>query len=71
MLLLLFRCLGLVLLLAKLCIQMESQTVPYVMEVLATAFPGMGGGGGGEEPPPFVAGEVARKLGTAASRWWR
>jgi hypothetical protein len=58
----------LVLLLSKLCMVMESSTVPSVMEVLAVAFHASGFRAS-DEPPPFVAGEVARRLGTAASEW--
>lgn len=77
---------GLVLLLAKLCMQLESGTVPELMEQLAasplTASGGSGEGGrasapgasdgrtggarGDNQPPPFVAGEVARRFGSAA-----
>jgi hypothetical protein len=53
---------ALLLLLAKLCLFLEATTVPSVMEVLALHFPGQSADG----PPPFVAGEVARRAGTAA-----
>ncbi|KAI8471413.1 MAG: hypothetical protein J3K34DRAFT_520636 [Monoraphidium minutum] len=55
---------GLLLLLAKLCLFLESITVPAVMEELALNFPGQPGDP--DHPPPFVAGEVARRMGTAA-----
>lgn len=58
---------GLVLLLCRLCIFMEGVTVPWVMETLALMFQGRGGGRGSDQPPAFVAGEVARRLGTAAN----
>lgn len=59
---------GMVLLLAKLCSHMEGQTVLAAMEALAGAFPPRGGSSRrSDEPPAFVAGEVARRLGTAAS----
>lgn len=59
---------GLVMLLAKLCMHMETTEVPNIMDIIATSFTGGGGGaGGGDEPPAFVAGEVARRLGTAAA----
>eukprot|EP00891_Asterochloris_glomerata_P001742 jgi/Astpho2/1742/Aster-04163 len=57
---------GLLLLLARLCLFMETNAVLHVMEVIAATFPGQGGGSGGDQPPAFVAGEVARRLGTAA-----
>eukprot|EP00878_Enallax_costatus_P044789 GHUV01053536.1.p1 GENE.GHUV01053536.1~~GHUV01053536.1.p1 ORF type:complete len:492 (+),score=170.86 GHUV01053536.1:2-1477(+) len=57
---------GLVLLLAELCVYMESTTVPSVMELLASAFQTKGFRGS-DEPPPFVGGEVARRLGTAGN----
>jgi hypothetical protein len=60
---------GLVLLLAKLCMFMEDSSVPYVMEVLAAGFQGRTGFRASDEPPPFVGGEVARRLGTAASEF--
>jgi hypothetical protein len=59
---------ALVLLLAKLCMFMEDSSVPYVMEVLAAGFQGRTGFRASDEPPPFVGGEVARRLGTAASK---
>lgn len=58
---------GIVLLLAKLCVFMEGTTVPSVMELLAASFLGRGFRSS-DEPPPFVGGEVARRLGTAASK---
>ena len=45
---------------------MENTAVLHVMEIIAATFPGQGGGSGGDQPPAFVAGEVARRLGTAA-----
>lgn len=57
---------GLLLLLAQLCSFMENTAVLHVMEIIAATFPGQGGGSGGDQPPAFVAGEVARRLGTAA-----
>ncbi len=51
---------GLLLLLARLCLFMETNAVLHVMEVIAATFPGQGGGSGGDQPPAFVAGEVAR-----------
>ncbi|KAK9813244.1 hypothetical protein WJX72_011382 [[Myrmecia] bisecta] len=57
---------GLVLLLARLCAFMEMTAVLHVMEIIAVTFPGQGAGSGGDQPPAFVAGEVARRLGTAA-----
>lgn len=59
-------CPGLVLVLAKLCVHMETTTVPYVVEVLAGAFQGRGLAGS-DGPPRFVGGEVARRLGSTAS----
>jgi hypothetical protein len=59
-------CAGLVLVLAKLCVHMETTTVPYVVEVLAGAFQGRGLAGS-DGPPRFVGGEVARRLGSTAS----
>jgi hypothetical protein len=56
---------GLVLLLAKLCSQLEGQTVPWAMDALAASFPPKGS----SEMPAFEAGRVARQLGTAASEW--
>jgi hypothetical protein len=58
---------GLILLLAKVCVYMESTSVPYVMETIASVFSGRGGGRGSDQPPAFVAGEVARRLGTGSS----
>jgi hypothetical protein len=43
---------------------MESATVPAVMEELAMNFPPQSGDP--DQPPPFLAGEVARRMGTAA-----
>ncbi|DBB17629.1 TPA: hypothetical protein ACH3X3_002673 [Trebouxia sp. C0006] len=57
---------GLLLLLAQLCSFMENTAVLHVMEVIAATFPGQGGSSGSDQPPAFVAGEVARRLGTAA-----
>jgi hypothetical protein len=57
---------GLVLVLAKLCVHMETMTVPHIVEVLANAFQGSGSTGS-DAPPRFVGGEVARRLGTIAS----
>lgn len=59
-------CPGLVLVLAKLCVHMETTTVPYVVEVLVGAFQGRGLAGS-DGPPRFVGGEVARRLGSTAS----
>jgi hypothetical protein len=53
---------GLLLLLAKLCLFVESTTVPSVMEILALNFPGQSADG----PPPFLAGEAARRAGVGA-----
>lgn len=64
-LVILLVCVGLVLLLAKLCVFMESTTIPSVMDLLASAFQGKGFRAS-DEPPPFVGGEVARRLGTAS-----
>lgn len=58
---------GLVLVLAKLCVHMETTTVPHVVEVLANAFQSRGFTGS-DGPPRFVGGEVARRLGTTASK---
>lgn len=55
------------LLLAKLCIFMESSIVPSVMEALAASSQGRSSFRSSDQPPPFVGGEVARRLGTAAS----
>jgi hypothetical protein len=55
-----------VLVLAKLCVHMETTTVPHVVEVLAGAFQGRGLAGS-DGPPRFVGGEVARRLGATAS----
>lgn len=60
-------CAGLVLVLAKLCVHMENTTVPHVVEVLAGAFQGKGLTGS-DGPPRFVGGEVARRLGSTASK---
>lgn len=57
---------GLLLLLAQLCSFMENTAVLHVMEIIAATFPGQGGSSGSDQPPAFVAGEVARRLGTAA-----
>ena len=38
----------------------------HVRYIFAASCPGLGGGSGGDQPPAFVAGEVARRLGTAA-----
>jgi len=47
---------------------MEGTTVPMVMELLANSTWGRTGRARlGDEPPPFMAGEVARRLGTAAN----
>jgi hypothetical protein len=53
-----------VLVLAKLCVHIETITVPYVVEVLAGAFSIYSSGDG---PPRFVGGEAARRLGTTGS----
>lgn len=55
--------------LAKLCVHMETTTVPHVVEVLAGAFQGGAGFSGSDGPPRFVGGEVARQLGSTASEW--
>ena len=57
---------GSLLLLAQLCSFMENTAVLHVMDIIAATFPGGGGGSGGDQPPAFVAGEVARRLGTAS-----
>ena len=59
---------GLVLVLAKLCVHMETTTVSHVVEVLAGAFQG-NGLTGSDGPPRFVGGEVARRLGATASEF--
>jgi hypothetical protein len=56
---------GLVLVLAKLCVHMETTTVPHVVEVLAASAQGAAAFSDG--PPRFVGGEVARQLGSTAS----
>jgi hypothetical protein len=61
---------GLLLLLAKLVQHLEGVTVPGVMEALGGSTWGRSGRAAlGDEPPVFMAGEVARRLGTAASEW--
>lgn len=58
---------GLVLLLVKLCIYMEQQSLPFVMETIASVFTSRSGLRGEDAPPAFVAGEVARRLTTASN----
>lgn len=60
---------GLVLVLANLCLHMETSTVPLVVELLAGAFQGSSGTPS-DGPPRFVGGEVARRVGHTASELW-
>jgi hypothetical protein len=61
---------GLLLLLAKLVQHLEGSCVPGVMESLGGSTWGRAGRAAlGDEPPVFMAGEVARRLGTAASEF--
>jgi len=58
---------GLVLLLAKLCVHMETTTVLHVVEVLGSAFQSRAAFTSNDGLPRFVGGNVARRLGSTAS----
>lgn len=51
---------ALVLLLARLCVHLESVALPCAVEAVAFAFAGAGGGLGADQPPAFVAAQVSR-----------
>ena len=60
-------CAGLVLVLARLCVHMETNTVPLAVELLGGAFQGSRSSSHSDGPPRFIGGQVARRLGTTAS----
>lgn len=51
---------ALLLLLARLCVHLESAALPCAVEAVASAFGGAGGGLGADQPPAFVAAQVSR-----------
>lgn len=51
---------ALVLLLAKLCLHLETTALPCAVEATAAAFEGAGGGRGADLPPAFVPAQVSR-----------
>ena len=55
---------GLLLVLARFCLFLETTTVPALAEDLALHFPGAAAGA--DAPPPFLPGDAARRLGAAA-----